>query len=162
MVSVPGDGVMGPALVSRSVLVEGRRIPLQLEPAIWEALDEICMTRGKSLDTVCTEIGRSNKGTPLPSPVRIAVLDYYRQVSRDQRRLATVRPPQPPVAPPGREALSREDWILSDDFAEEVTQHFTRAKRNAIRKSGTASSPSIDNAPEQGVHHPTRQSEAVK
>lgn len=69
---------MSSILVSRNITVNGRRTSVRLDPATWEALEEICGAEDVSLHAFCGAIDRERRDTPLTSAIRIAVLDYYR------------------------------------------------------------------------------------
>ncbi|MCW2243773.1 ribbon-helix-helix domain-containing protein [Azospirillum canadense] len=68
-----------PAVVSRSVMVAGRRTSLRLEAPVWDGLKDIARNQGKSLDVLCGEIhdGRT-QGIPFATSVRVYVLNYFR------------------------------------------------------------------------------------
>ncbi len=69
-----------PAVVSRSVMVGGRRASLRLEATIWDGLKEIAQREGKALEAVCAEIHESRtEGIPFATSVRIYVLNYFRK-----------------------------------------------------------------------------------
>jgi len=66
-----------------SVVVGGHRTSVSLEPLFWEALTEIAVRRGKSVNELVTEIDR-NRTTNLSSAIRVFVLNLYRsQAGRD-------------------------------------------------------------------------------
>jgi Uncharacterized protein related to arylsulfate sulfotransferase involved in siderophore biosynthesis len=69
-----------PAVVSRSVMVNGRRASLRLEATIWEGLKEIARNQHKSLDALCTEIhDQRTDGIPFATSVRVYVLNHFRE-----------------------------------------------------------------------------------
>ena len=71
--------VVPPAVVSRSVVVNGRRASLRLEATIWEGLKDIAHREEKSLGELCTEIhGSRVEGVPFATSVRVYVLNYFR------------------------------------------------------------------------------------
>ena len=43
-------------LVTRNVRIGGRRTSLRLEPALWDALDEVCQREGLTRHQLCTRI----------------------------------------------------------------------------------------------------------
>lgn len=68
-----------PTVVSRSVMVGGRRTSLRLETLIWDGLRDIAQQQGKALELLCSEIhdGRM-EGIPFATSVRVFVLNYFR------------------------------------------------------------------------------------
>jgi len=68
-----------PTVVSRSVMVGGRRASLRLEATIWDGLKEIAQQEGKTLEALCAEIHESRtEGIPFATSVRVFVLNYFR------------------------------------------------------------------------------------
>lgn len=71
--------VVQPTVVSKSVLVDGRRVSLRLEQAIWDGLKEIGQLQGKSLQSLCGEIHASRTdGIPFATSIRVFVLNHFR------------------------------------------------------------------------------------
>ncbi|MBP2313064.1 ribbon-helix-helix domain-containing protein [Azospirillum soli] len=69
-----------PAVVSRSVLVGGRRASLRLEATVWDGLKEIAQQKGLTLEALCTEIhGSRTEGIPFATSVRVYVLNHFRK-----------------------------------------------------------------------------------
>ena len=63
-----------------SVVVGGHRTSVSLEPAFWEALTEIAMRRGISVNELVTEIDRDRE-TNLSSAIRVFVLGCHRSAA---------------------------------------------------------------------------------
>ena len=53
-------------LVSRNVRINGRRTSVKLEPAMWEALAEICAREGIGIGQLCTGVEAVSKGVEWP------------------------------------------------------------------------------------------------
>lgn len=69
-----------PMVVSRSVMVGGRRASLRLEVMIWDGLKEIAQRNGKTLESLCTEIyDNRTEGIPFATSVRVYVLNHFRK-----------------------------------------------------------------------------------
>ncbi len=68
-----------PAVVSRSVIVGGRRASLRLETTIWDGLKDIAARDGKTLEALCNEIhDNRTEGIPFATSVRVYVLNHFR------------------------------------------------------------------------------------
>lgn len=73
-------GLMRPSsLVSRNVTVDGHRTSIRLEPAMWDALGEICRREKLNIHQLCSMIA-SHKGdeTSLTAAVRVFSMSYFR------------------------------------------------------------------------------------
>jgi predicted DNA-binding ribbon-helix-helix protein len=78
-------------IVKRSVVIDGHRTSVSLEPAFWDVLKEIAERRALSINKLIAEIDRGRTGN-LSSAIRVYVL-------------RTVRGQQP--APPAPEEAGR-------------------------------------------------------
>jgi predicted DNA-binding ribbon-helix-helix protein len=76
-------------IVKRSVVIDGHRTSVSLEPAFWEVLKEIAERRTLSINKLIAEIDRGRSGN-LSSAIRVYVL---RTVRGQQQP-----PPQPEEA----------------------------------------------------------------
>jgi predicted DNA-binding ribbon-helix-helix protein len=70
-------------LVSRNVTVEGHRTSIRLEPAMWEALREICARERQSLNAIATAVGRGRSASSLTAAIRVHVLRYYQAAATE-------------------------------------------------------------------------------
>ena len=64
-------------IVKRSVVIDGHRTSVSLEPAFWEVLKEIAERRGLSINKLIAEIDRGRTGN-LSSAIRVYVLRTVR------------------------------------------------------------------------------------
>lgn len=73
-------------LVSRNVVVSGRRTSMRLEPVLWDALREICDREGKPMSELCSAVeqGKPSYAT-LTSSVRAFIVDYFRAAAAPGR-----------------------------------------------------------------------------
>jgi predicted DNA-binding ribbon-helix-helix protein len=71
-------------LVSRNVNLQDRRTSVRLEPAMWEALDEICRREGTSINDLVGLIDRQRRESKLTAAIRVFVMAYYRAASTDE------------------------------------------------------------------------------
>ncbi|WP_247889812.1 ribbon-helix-helix domain-containing protein [Azospirillum brasilense] len=86
-------------LASRSIMVGGHRTSMRLEPAMWDALEDIARREGLTVNTLCTQIkdrleeqlrrhgpGADNAEVTLTSAVRVFIAAYFRRCVLDQKR----------------------------------------------------------------------------
>jgi predicted DNA-binding ribbon-helix-helix protein len=71
-------------LVSRNLTVAGHRTSIRLEPAMWEALREICERECQTLNAIATEIGRTRSESSLTAAIRVYVMDYFRAAATEE------------------------------------------------------------------------------
>jgi len=78
------DGIDGPLpLVSGNVRVRGRRTSVRLEPALWEALREICRREGKSLHALVTDIANRRIQSTLTASIRVFLMSYFKAAATE-------------------------------------------------------------------------------
>lgn len=76
-------------LINRNVTVAGRRTSMRLEAAMWDALQQICVREGKSLNELVTEIDRRRSESSLTAAIRVYLLRYFYAAATDEgHRLA--------------------------------------------------------------------------
>lgn len=70
-------------LKNRNVRINGQRTSLRLEPAMWDALEEIARREGRSINEICTILedvrGRSTRTAAL----RVFILHYFRMAATE-------------------------------------------------------------------------------
>jgi len=76
-------GASDSTLVLGNVVVAGHRTSVRLEPAIWEALQDILQREAKTLNQLVTEIDRARIASSLAAAIRVFVVRYYRGVIRE-------------------------------------------------------------------------------
>ena len=71
------------ALMSRNVVVNGRRTSMKLEPSVWNYLGEIAQVRGKTVGGLISDIenGLADDADNLSAEVRMFVLNYYKKIA---------------------------------------------------------------------------------
>jgi predicted DNA-binding ribbon-helix-helix protein len=74
---------MGSSLVSRNIIVAGRRTSMRLEPEMWDALFEICRREGLSAHDICTAVEARRRASSLTAALRVFVVDYFRTASTE-------------------------------------------------------------------------------
>jgi len=65
------------SLQRRSVVIDGHRTSVSIEPEFWTALGDVAKTRGKSVNALIAEIDRARDGN-LSSAIRVFVLNALR------------------------------------------------------------------------------------
>jgi predicted DNA-binding ribbon-helix-helix protein len=76
-------------LINRNVTVSGRRTSMRLEPAMWDALQQLCRREGKTLNELVTEIDRQRSESSLTAAIRVFLLRYFCAAATDEgHRLA--------------------------------------------------------------------------
>jgi predicted DNA-binding ribbon-helix-helix protein len=70
-------------LLNRNVWIGRRRTSLRLEPAMWQALEEVAATSGLTIHQLCTMIDERQRESSLTAAVRVFLLLYYRDASRE-------------------------------------------------------------------------------
>ena len=70
-------------LVNCNVCIDQRRTSLRLEPAMWDALDEICKREGLTRHQLCTRIDRRTRASTLTAAVRVFVVGYFRAAATE-------------------------------------------------------------------------------
>jgi predicted DNA-binding ribbon-helix-helix protein len=64
---------------SPSRLPRSPRASVRLEPAMWAALDDIAVERGKTVHDVVLEMNRGRMGLSLTEAIRVYIVEYYRE-----------------------------------------------------------------------------------
>ena len=75
-------------LVSRNVIVNGRRTSLRLEPEMWEALEEIARREHQTINDVVAFVDSQRGSATLTSDVRVFVLSYFRSAATERGHAA--------------------------------------------------------------------------
>ena len=66
-------------LVSKNIIIHGKRTSIRLEPDLWEALSHISQLKKVNIHEVCSIIRDSYKNIKLTSAIRVYILNYYRK-----------------------------------------------------------------------------------
>ena len=64
------------ALVTRNVVIAGRRTSIRLEPELWDALRAVSRMEGKTINQLCTTIARCQHAGGFTSAVRVYIVRY--------------------------------------------------------------------------------------
>lgn len=65
-------------LISRNVVVGGRRTSLRMEKELWSAIDDICVKEGMNLHQFCARIEQARVVSSRTSAIRSMVIGYLR------------------------------------------------------------------------------------
>ena len=71
-------------LVNRNVQIRSHRTSLRLEPAMWDALEEICGREGMTEHELCTRIDGLNVASSLTASVRVFIVTYFRGAATEK------------------------------------------------------------------------------
>lgn len=67
--------------VPRSVRIGGRRTSMRLESQFWDALRDVAAREHADVGEICTRIAKGARHANLSSAVRVAMMDYYRELA---------------------------------------------------------------------------------
>ena len=73
------------SLQPRSVRICGRRTSVRLEEVMWEALRDIAAREDRTVHQLVDQIARERKFLNLTATIRAWVVEYYRQMARQER-----------------------------------------------------------------------------
>lgn len=65
-------------LVNRNVTVNGHRTSMRLEPAMWDALEDICRREGLTIHEACSLVDTRRSQSSLTAAMRVFILGYFR------------------------------------------------------------------------------------
>lgn len=73
------------ALVSRNLVINGRRTSARLKPEMWVALFDIVRREGRSIHEVCSLIAQSKpEPCSLTAAIRVFIVAYFRAASTEE------------------------------------------------------------------------------
>ncbi len=70
-------------LVNRNVTIGRRRTSLRLEPAMWDALEEICRREDMSQHEICAMIDERRSSSSLTAAIRVFIVNYFRAAATE-------------------------------------------------------------------------------
>ena len=77
------------SLVNRNVFIGKRRTSLRLEPAMWDALAEICRRENRSLHEICALVDARRRASSLTAAIRVYILNYFRAAATEEGHAGT-------------------------------------------------------------------------
>jgi predicted DNA-binding ribbon-helix-helix protein len=85
VVFAESKGPMRSTLVSRNVVVSGRRTSVRLEPEMWDGLREVCLRERANLHQICTTVSLQKlEDTSLTAAIRVFVMRYFRLAATEE------------------------------------------------------------------------------
>lgn len=73
------------ALISRNLIIRGRRTSARLEPDMWVALYEIAQREGRSIHEICSMIDQTKpRECSLTAAVRVFITAYFRAAATEE------------------------------------------------------------------------------
>ena len=78
--AVPGTST----LVNRNVTIGRRRTSLRLEPAMWDALEEICRREEMNQHELCERIDERRRASSLTAAIRVFIVNYFRAAATEE------------------------------------------------------------------------------
>ncbi len=81
----PAEAKRASTLVSRNITVCGHRTSMRLEPAMWDALIEICRREKLSIHQLASMVSeRKPEETSFTAAVRVFAMSYFRAASTEE------------------------------------------------------------------------------
>ena len=72
-------------LISRNVVISGRRTSVRLEPEMWDGLREICQRERSTMHQICTSVSLQKMDeTSLTAAIRVFVMRYFRLAATEE------------------------------------------------------------------------------
>ncbi len=79
-------------MLSRNVRIHNRRTSVRLEPAMWDALNEIAQTEGCSIHDLCGAVhDLKDEGMSFTAALRVFLMEYYRSVASVSPQVSAVK-----------------------------------------------------------------------
>ncbi len=93
-------------LLNRNIYLNGQRTSLRLEPAMWDALEEICRREQQTISSICAFIESQRGSSSRTAAVRVFILRYFRAAATESGHLAAGHGPRESVVRPAMAANS--------------------------------------------------------
>jgi len=78
---------MASSLVSRNITVSGHRTSMRLEPAMWDALQEVARREAKTINDICTMVDERRRESSLTAALRVYIVAYFRAAATEHPHL---------------------------------------------------------------------------
>lgn len=69
---------MDAKLLTRNVVIDGKRTTIRLESAIWDAVDDLCSRERMSRHDLCSRVEAGRDGLNRAQAIRAVVVNYFR------------------------------------------------------------------------------------
>jgi predicted DNA-binding ribbon-helix-helix protein len=87
-------------LVNRNITIDGRRTSIKLEPAMWDALADICRREGTTSSAICSGVcARKQEQTTLTAAVRVFIVAYFRVAATEDGHFKAGHPAKRTTGP---------------------------------------------------------------
>lgn len=74
---------MDAKLLTRNVVIDGKRTTIRLESAIWHAVEDLCTRENISRHDLCSRVESGRDGLNRAQAIRAVVMNYFRFALRD-------------------------------------------------------------------------------
>jgi predicted DNA-binding ribbon-helix-helix protein len=119
------------SLISRNITLNGHRTSMRLEPAMWNALIEICRREKLSIHQICSMVAQHKaQETSFTAAVRVFAMSYYKAAATEDGHQK---------AGHGTAFLfsaKRDFAALNPNTAFQVNENRTLEVRNELRAAG--------------------------
>ena len=79
-------------LAIHNIVVGGRRTSVRLEPAMWDALQDIARRQHVTVHDLVTHIDRNRTASGLTAAIRVHIVNFYRAAAFHAGQAQAVRP----------------------------------------------------------------------
>lgn len=76
---------MDAKLLTRNVVIDGKRTTIRLESAIWDAVDDLCSRERISRHDLCSRVEAGRQGLNRAQAIRAVVVNYFRFALQNDR-----------------------------------------------------------------------------
>src|ERR1051325_4873672 len=80
------------SLAVHNIVVGGRRTGVRLEPAMWDALQDIARRQHVTVHDLVTHIDRNRTTSGLTAAIRVHIVNFYRSVAFQAGQVQSLRP----------------------------------------------------------------------
>lgn len=70
-------------LKSRNIVVDSQRTSVRLEPAMWQALEEIARRETMTISQICSAIHHRRTESSLTAAIRVFIMAYFRDAATE-------------------------------------------------------------------------------
>lgn len=75
---------MDAKLLTRNVVIDGKRTTIRLESAIWDAVDDLCAREKMSRHDLCSRVESGRHGLNRAQAIRAVIVNYFRFALRNE------------------------------------------------------------------------------
>lgn len=86
------SGASSRAMLSRNVRIHNRRTSVRLEPAMWDALNEIATAENCTIHDLCGAVhDLKDEGVSFTAALRVFLMEYYRTAANVSPQVSSVK-----------------------------------------------------------------------